>query len=101
MCKICFSVLIEIGDKQYGWVQMEILNHIGNKRLENIAVVKLCASKMYQLYLDNQTISEHEINQYIPDIGRQEISEQNLLIECWHILCVLQTLVKWLRKSLR
>lgn len=67
----------EIGDKQYGWVQMEILNHIGNKRLENIAVVKLCASKMYQLYLDNQTISEHEINQYIPDIGRQEISEQN------------------------
>lgn len=56
---------------------MEILNHIGNKRLENIAVVKLCASKMYQLYLDNQTISEHEINQYIPDIGRQEISEQN------------------------
>ena len=67
----------EVGDKQYGWVQMEILNHIGNKRLENIAVVKLCASKMYQLYLDNQTISEHEINQYIPDIGRQEISEQN------------------------
>ena len=36
---------------------------------------------MYQLYLDNQTISENEINQYIPDIGRQEISEQNLLIE--------------------
>lgn len=68
---------IALGDKQYGWVQMEILNHIGNKRLENIAVVKLCASKMYQLYLDNQTISEHEINQYIPDIGRQEISEQN------------------------
>ena len=67
----------EVGDKQYGWVQMEILNHIGNKRLENIAVVKLCASKMYQLYLDNQTISEHEINQYIPDIGRREISEQN------------------------
>ena len=67
----------EVGDKQYGWVQMEILNHIGNKRLENIAVVKLCASKMYQLYLDNQTISEHEINQYIADIGRQEISEQN------------------------
>ena len=67
----------EVGDKQYGWVQMEILNHVGNKRLENIAVVKLCASKMYQLYLDNQTISEYEINQYIPDIGRQKISEQN------------------------
>lgn len=32
---------------------------------------------MYQLYLDNQTISERGINQYIPDIGRQEISEQN------------------------
>ena len=56
---------------------MDILNHIGNKRLENIAVVKLCASKMYQLYLDNQTISEYEINQYIPDIGRQKISNQN------------------------
>lgn len=67
----------EVGDKQYGWVQMDILNHIGNKRLENIAVVKLCASKMYQLYLDNQTISEYEINQYIPDIGRQKISNQN------------------------
>ena len=67
----------EIGDKQYGWVQMDIFNHIGNKKLENIAVVKLCASKMYQLYLDNQTISEYEINQYIPEIDRQEVSDQN------------------------
>lgn len=72
-----FFCLDEFGDKQYSWVRMEILNHIGNKRLENIAVVKLCALKMYQLYLDNQTISERGINQYIPDIGRQEISEQN------------------------
>lgn len=67
----------EVGDKQYGWVQIDILNHVGNKKLENIAVVKLCASKMYKLYLDNQTISEHEISQYIPDIGRQEIPDQN------------------------
>ena len=68
----------EVGDKQYGWVQMEILNHIGNKRLENIAVVKLCASKMYQLYLDNQTISEHEINQYIPDMANRQGLDENI-----------------------
>ena len=68
----------EVGDKQYGWVQMDILNYIGNKKLENIAVVKLCASKMYQLYLDNQTISDNEINKYIPEIGRQEVRSQNL-----------------------
>ena len=67
----------EVGDKQYGWVQMDILNHIGNKKLENIAVVKLCASKMYQLYLDNQTISENEINQYIPEINENEKVDQN------------------------
>lgn len=67
----------EVGDKEYGWVQMDILNQIGNKRLENIAVVKLCATKMYQLYLDNQIISEYEINQYIPEVGRQEVASQN------------------------
>lgn len=67
----------EVGDKQYGWVQMDILNHIGNKRLENIAVVKLCASKMYQLYLNNQTIGDSEINQYIPAIDGEKIPEQD------------------------
>lgn len=67
----------EVGDKQYGWVQMDILNHIGNKKLEGIAVVKLCASKMYQLYLDNQIISENEINQYIPEITENEKVDQN------------------------
>ena len=67
----------EVGDKQYGWIQMDILNHIGNKKLENIAVVKLCASKMYQLYLDNQTISENEIYQYIPEINENEKVVQN------------------------
>ena len=56
----------EVGDKQYGWVQMDILNHIGNKKLEVIAVVKLCESMMYQLYLYNQRICENDIYQYIP-----------------------------------
>lgn len=67
----------EIGDKNYGWVQMDMLHQIGNKRLENIAVVKLCASEMYKIYLSNQVIDEKEIGNYIPIAGRQEAESQN------------------------
>ena len=63
----------EVGDKEYGWVQMDMLHQIGDKKLENVAVVKLCASEMYSLYLENHTVSENEMDKYIPVIGRQEV----------------------------
>lgn len=66
----------EIGDKDYGWVQMDMLHQIGEKKLENIAVVKLCASEMYDKYLSNQKIDEIEIGNYIPIAGRQEVESQ-------------------------
>lgn len=67
----------ETGDKDYGWVQMDMLHQIGDKKLENIAVVKLCASEMYDKYLSNQKIDEKEIGNYIPIVGRQEVESQN------------------------
>lgn len=67
----------EAGDKEYGWVQMDMLHQIGNKKLENVAVVKLCASEMYDLYLVNRTVSEDDMDKYIPVIGRQEVDSQN------------------------
>lgn len=67
----------ETGDKEYGWVQMDMLHQIGNKKLENVAVVKLCASEMYDLYLANRTVGENDMDKYIPVIGRQEVDNQN------------------------
>lgn len=67
----------EAGDKEYGWVQMDMLHQIGDKKLENVAVVKLCASEMYDLYLANRTVSENDMDKYIPVIGRQEVDSQN------------------------
>ena len=67
----------EAGDKEYGWVQMDMLHQIGDKKLENVAVVKLCASEMYDLYLENRTVDENDMDKYIPVIGRQEVDSQN------------------------
>lgn len=67
----------EAGDKEYGWVQMDMLHQIGNKKLENVAVVKLCASEMYDLYLENRTVDENDMDKYIPVVGRQEVDSQN------------------------
>ena len=67
----------EFGDKEYGWVQMDMLHQIGDKKLENVAVVKLCASEMYFLYLTDHIVSENEMDKYIPVIGRQEVDSQN------------------------
>ena len=67
----------EFGEKQYGWVQMDMLNQIGDKRLQNIAVVKLCAPDMYRIYLSNQSIHENEFEKYIPVIGRKEVQNRN------------------------
>ncbi|MCM1499980.1 MAG: LlaJI family restriction endonuclease [Clostridium sp.] len=67
----------ETADKNFGWVQMDMLHQIGDKKLENIAVVKLCASEMYDIYLENKTIDEKEIGKYLPVVGRQEVESQN------------------------
>ena len=67
----------EAGEKEYGWVQMDMLHQIGDKKLENVAVVKLYASEMYDLYLANRIVSENDMDMYIPVIGRQEVDSQN------------------------
>lgn len=67
----------EAGEKEYGWVQMDMFHQIGDKKLENVAVVKLCASEMYDLYLANRIVSENNMDMYIPVIGRQEVDSQN------------------------
>ena len=67
----------EAGEKEYGWVQMDMLHQIGDKKLEDVAVVKLCASEMYDLYLANRIVSENDMDMYIPVIGRQEVDSQN------------------------
>ncbi len=67
----------ETADKDFGWAQMDMLHQIGDKKLKNIAVVKLCASEMYDIYLANKTIDEREIGKYIPAVGRQEVENQN------------------------
>ena len=56
---------------------MDMLHQIGDKKLENVAVVKLCASEMYFLYLTDHIVSENEMDKYIPVIGRQEVDSQN------------------------
>lgn len=67
----------ETADRDFGWVQMDMLHQIGDKKLENIAVVKLCASEMYDIYLENKTIDEREIGKYIPVVGIQEVENKN------------------------
>lgn len=54
----------EEADRDYGYVEMKMLHTIGNKTLENIAVVKLCASEMYDYYLQGKEIDD--IPKYIP-----------------------------------
>lgn len=65
----------EIGDKEYGWVHMDMLHQVGGKKLENVAIVKLCAAEMYDLYLANHVITKYEMKQYIPVIRRQEVGK--------------------------
>ncbi|MCI7613126.1 MAG: LlaJI family restriction endonuclease [Selenomonadaceae bacterium] len=67
----------EAGDNEYGWVQMDMLHKIGGKKLNNVAVVKLCAPEMYSLYLSNHTIDENEMTKYISVSSRQEVNSQN------------------------
>ena len=69
----------EVAEKKYGWVRMNMLHQIGDKKLEDIAVVKLCAPEMYKIYLSDQIIDENEINRYIPEVGRRKVENQNIV----------------------
>ena len=65
----------EEAEPDYGYVEMKMLHTIGDKSLQNIAVVKLCATEMYKLYLDNEKINN--IAAYIPNVARKPIYNQN------------------------
>lgn len=67
----------EKAETDYGYVSMEMLHRIGNKNLENIAVVKLCAEEMYDIYLSGRSVSQDKISKYIPEAGRQSVKSHN------------------------
>lgn len=65
----------EEAEPDYGYVEMNMLHTIGNKTLENIAVVKLCAERMYELYLQNRKINV--ITEYIPTVAIKRVHSSN------------------------
>lgn len=91
----------EIGKKDYGWVQMDMLHQIGDKKLENIVVVKLCASEMYEKYLSNQKINEKEIGNYIAIAGRREVESQNFANRMLTYLTRITNVSKMAEKKLK
>ena len=62
-------------ESDYGYVEMKMLHTIGDKTLENIAVVKLCAEKMYDLYLQNEKIKDP--TEYIPAVAVKRVYSSN------------------------
>lgn len=54
----------EDAEINYGYVELKMLHKIGDKTLENIAVVKLCAEEMFRYYLSGKRIKN--IASYIP-----------------------------------
>lgn len=67
----------EESDVNYGYVEMKMLHQVGDKRLENITVVKLCAAEMYEIYLSNKHIKEDELKKYIPSVGVKPVVNEN------------------------
>lgn len=65
----------EEADPDYGYVEMKMLHTIGGRTLENIAIVKLCAEKMYDLYLQNERINNP--TEYIPAVFVQRVYSSN------------------------
>lgn len=61
----------------YGYVEMDMLHSIDKRILENIAVVKLNAEEMYDLYLSGKQIEN--MSEYIPQISRKTVMEQNFV----------------------
>ncbi|SCP99766.1 LlaJI family restriction endonuclease [Anaerobium acetethylicum] len=65
----------EEAESDYGYVEMKMLHTLGEKNLENIAVVKLSADEMYDIYLANRKIEN--ISKYIPQVGQKRVLSQN------------------------
>ena len=65
----------EEAEPDYGYVEMKMLHTVGDKNLENIAVVKLSADEMYNIYLANRKIEN--ISKYIPQVGQKRVLSQN------------------------
>lgn len=65
----------EVAEPDYGYVEMNMLHTIGNKTLENVAVVKLCAEEMYDLYLQNEHITDPTA--YIPTVAIKRVYSTN------------------------
>jgi hypothetical protein len=65
----------EEAEPDYGYVEMKMLHTMGDKNLENIAVVKLSADEMYNIYLANKKIEN--ISKYIPQVGQKKVLSQN------------------------
>lgn len=89
----------EAGDNEYGWVQMNMLHQIGGKKLNNVAVVKLCAPEMYSLYLSNHTIDENEMTKYISVSSRQEVHSQNFAKRMIEYLVKITDTSNWAEKK--
>lgn len=69
-------------------------------KLENVAVVKLCSSEMYSLYLADHIVSKNEMDKYIPAIGRQELDSQNFADRMMAYLTRIKTASKLAEKKL-
>lgn len=67
----------EKAEPEYGYVEMKMLHTISDKKLENITVVKLCATEMYDIYLSNGEIEKSQITNYIPSIVQESTFNQN------------------------
>lgn len=67
----------EKAEPGFGYVEMKMLKTIGNKGMEDIAVVKLCAEEMYEIYLSNEKIDN--IADYIPQAVKRPITGKNVI----------------------
>lgn len=90
----------EVGDNKYGWVQMDMLHQIGGKQLNNVAVVKLCASEMYSLYLSNHIINNNEMTKYISASSIQEVNNQNFAKKLIEYLTKITNTSNWTENKL-
>ena len=64
-------------DFEYGTVQMEIFNCVGDIKLENIKVVKLPAIEIYKKYLIDTKLNKTDIYNYLPKPSKiRDLSEE-------------------------
>lgn len=61
----------ESGDKEYGWVQMDMLHQIGDKKLENF--LSLCAEKKYIREEFYSAVVEENDYQLVKNVKVQEV----------------------------